>query len=213
MTITHDVIYGSLLGNNMPPPEVSKSCVNIPGQYKGKKTGFSMSEEMLGKHLLLVGGTGSGKTNVFYHIVHQLKSRLTQNDVMLIFDSKGDFYSKFFMENDVVIGNSAMYRKKSAKWNIFNEVIADGRDKTSVAQNIQEICKSLFAERVERNSSNPFFPNAARDLLASIIAIQIREGLKSNNRELKDLIDSTTAEELINMLKDYKDLASVASYI
>ncbi|EJU23610.1 type IV secretory system Conjugative DNA transfer [Peptoanaerobacter stomatis] len=213
MTITHDVIYGSLLENNMPPPEVSKSCVNIPGQYKGKKTGFSMSEEMLGKHLLLVGGTGSGKTNVFYHIVHQLKSRLTQKDVMLIFDSKGDFYSKFFMENDVVIGNSAMYRKKSAKWNIFNEVISDGRDKTSVAQNIQEICKSLFAERVERNSSNPFFPNASRDLLASIIAIQIREGLKSNNRELKDLIDSTTAEELINMLKDYKDLASVASYI
>lgn len=213
MIITHDVIYGSLVENNMPPQEISKSCINIPGKYKDKKTSFGMSDETLGKHLLLVGGTGSGKTNVFYQIVQQLKSKLTKNDVMLIFDSKGDFYSKFFAENDVVIGNSAIYGKKSAKWNIFNEVIADGRNKTSVNQNTQEICKSLFAERVEKNTSNPFFPNAARDLLASIIIMQIREGLKSNNKELKYLIDSTTVEELRNMLNDYKDLASVASYI
>ena len=213
MTLTHEIIYGGLVENNLPPQEVSNACVIIPGRYKGNKATFGINEEMLSKHLLLVGGTGSGKTNLFYQIVQQLKNKLTANDVMLIFDSKGDFYSKFFSEKDVVIGNSAVYRKQSAKWNLFNEVIADGKDKTSVAQNTQEICKSLFAERVEKNSANPFFPNAARDLLASIIIMQIREGLKSNNRDLKDLIDSTTVEELRSMLDDYDDLASVASYI
>ena len=53
---------------------------------------------MLSKHILLVGGTGCGKTNLFYHIVQQIKAKLTHNDVVLVFDSKGDFYSKFFLK-------------------------------------------------------------------------------------------------------------------
>lgn len=60
------------------------------------QSAFGISEEVLSKHILLVGGTGSGKTNLFYHIVKQLKSKMTADDVMLIFDSKGDFHKKFY---------------------------------------------------------------------------------------------------------------------
>ncbi len=213
MPLTHKIIYGKLVENNMPPPDAPRAIVRIPGNFNGTDKPFGISEEMLSKHLLLVGGTGSGKTNLFYHIVKQLKHKLTKDDVMLIFDSKGDFHRKFLSSEDIVIGNSVQYRKTSAKWSIYHEIIADGSDRVSVAQNTQEICKSLFAERIEKNSNNPFFPNAARDLLASIITALVRDGSIFNNKDLKNYIDSTPVDDLRNLLSGHKDLVAVASYI
>lgn len=185
MPINHEVIYGNLLEQNVPPPDTPKSIVRVPGEFHGKATAFGLTEEMLSKHILLVGGTGSGKTNLFYHIVKQLKARMTSDDVMLIFDSKGDFHKKFYTKGDILIGNSAQYRKQSDRWNIYEEIIADGRDIVSISQNTQEICKSLFAELIEKNSSNPFFPIAARDLLASIIIALIQDGVVPNTDDLQ----------------------------
>ena len=213
MPISHEVVYGNLLENNIPPVDAPKSVIHVPGEFKGKKSSFGLSEEMLSKHILLVGGTGCGKTNLFYHMVQQIKERITPNDVVLIFDSKGDFYSRFFSKGDIVIGNSTQYRKQSECWSIYEEIIADGKDNVSVFQNTQEICKSLFAELVEKNSSNPFFPMAARDLLASIIIALIKNGVVPNNADLKNYIDSASIEELRGLLEKHKDLASVASYI
>lgn len=213
MPVAHTVVYGKLVENNTPPPDVPRALVHIPGEFNGAKRPFGITEEMLSKHILLVGGTGSGKTNLFYHIVKQLKGKLTKDDVMLIFDSKGDFHRKFFAAGDIVIGNSVQYRKTSEKWSIYEEIIADGKDKVSVAQNTQEICKSLFAERIEKNSNNPFFPNAARDLLASIITALVRDGINFNNADLKGYIDSTSVEDLRTTLAGHQDLSAVASYI
>jgi type IV secretory pathway TraG/TraD family ATPase VirD4 len=211
--IIHQVIYGKLVENNPPPPDVPRALVHIPGEYNGAKCPFGITEEMLSKHILLVGGTGSGKTNLFYHIVKQLKEKLAKDDVMLIFDSKGDFHRKFFATGDIILGNSVEYRKTSDKWSIYEEIIADGKDKVSVAQNTQEICKSLFSDRVEKNSNNPFFPNAARDLLASVITALVRNGVNFNNKDLKDCIDSTSVEDFRTMLAGHRDLSAVASYI
>ena len=214
MRITHEIIYGGLVDNNKPVDDSVHSILHIPGKYKGVQSSFGIDENALSKHLLLIGGTGSGKTNLFYHIVSQLKARLTKDDVMLIFDSKGDFHKKFYSSGkDIIIGNSSQYRKISAKWNLYQEITSDGKDRISVAQNTQEICKSLFAERIERNSANPFFPNAARDLLASIIISMVRDGLKFSNKDLKDSIDSSSADDFRAMLNEHSDLASVASYI
>ena len=153
------------------------------------------------------------RTNLFYHIVQQIKAKLTHNDVVLVFDSKGDFYSKFFSKGDIVIGNSVQYRTISERWSIYEEIIADGKDAISVFQNTQEICKSLFADLIEKNNSNPFFPIAARDLFASIIIALIKNGVVPNNEDLKEFIDSSSVETLRGLLGKHKDLASVASYI
>ena len=213
MQLTHEIVYGGLVENNKPIQDSPKAALHISGKYGADKTSFGITEDMLSKHLLLVGGTGSGKTNLFYHIVKQLKTNLTKDDVMLIFDSKGDFHKNFYSKHDVVIGNSATYRKASAKWNLYDEIVADGKDRVSVAQNTQEICKSLFAERTEKNSSNPFFPNAARDLFSSIIVSLVRDNVKFSNKDLKDVIDSTPVDELRAMLGSFSDLTSVAAYI
>lgn len=213
MPLTHEIIYGGLVDNNKPPLDTPRASLHIPGTFEGKQSSFGITQDMLSKHLLLVGGTGSGKTNLFYHIVKQLKKNLTKDDVMLIFDSKGDFHKKFYEPQDVVIGNSALYRKTSAKWNLYDEIVADGKSRVSLAQNTQEICKSLFADRVEKNSSNPFFPNAARDLLGSVIISLVRDNVQFSNKDLKDTLDSSSVDDLRNMLANYSDLASVAAYI
>ncbi len=213
MPLTHEIIYGGLVDNNKPPLDTPRASLHIPGTFEGKQSSFGITQDMLSKHLLLVGGTGSGKTNLFYHIVKQLKKNLTKDDVMLIFDSKGDFHKKFYESQDVVIGNSALYRKTSAKWNLYDEIVADGKSRVSLAQNTQEICKSLFADRVEKNSSNPFFPNAARDLLGSVIISLVRDNVQFSNKDLKDTLDSSSVDDLRNMLANYSDLASVAAYI
>ena len=205
MPISHEVVYGNLLENNGLPVDSPKSVIHVPGEFKGRKATFGLTEEMLSKHILLVGGTGCGKTNLFYHMVQQIKSTLSPNDVVLIFDSKGDFYNKFYSRGDVVIGNSVQYRKISERWSIYEEIISDGRDSVSVFQNTQEICKSLFADLVERNSSNPFFPMAARDLLASIIIALIKNGVVPNNADLKDYIDSATIDDLRGLLESHKE--------
>ena len=213
MPINHDVIYGGMLANNTPPQEPLKAVIRVPGEFRGKKACFSLTEDILSKHLLLVGGTGCGKTNLFYHMVKQIRQRLTPNDVVLIFDSKGDFYNKFYSSGDIVIGNSAQYRKKSECWNIYQEIIADGKDAVSVNQNTQEICKSLFADLLERNNSNPFFPIAARDLLASIIIALIKSGVTPNNQDLKSFLDSSSVDDIRKLLNAHRELASVAEYI
>ncbi|MCM1236410.1 MAG: ATP-binding protein [Ruminococcus flavefaciens] len=89
MSLTHEIVYGGLVENNTPPQDNIRDCLHISGKFNGKKVKFGISEDILSKHLLLVGGTGSGKTNLFYHVVKQLKENLNKDDVMLIFDSKG----------------------------------------------------------------------------------------------------------------------------
>lgn len=213
MGLSRELIYGNALETNSPVSNVSAPVILIKGKHNGQPAQFGLDESILSKHTLLVGGTGSGKTNLFYHFVRQIKAKMSRDDVMLIFDSKGDFHSKFYSAGDVIIGNSIKYRKSSEKWSIYSEIAADGKDRVSVAQNTQEICKSFFADRVEKNSSNPFFPNAARDLFASIMIALMRSGSEFCNRDIKSYLDSASADDIRELLAEHKDLASVASYI
>lgn len=52
-----------------------------------------------------------------------------------------------------------------------------------------------------------------RDLMASIIIALIRNGVIPNNRDVKEYIDSTSADDLRGLLGQHRELASVASYI
>ena len=212
MPIHQKVLYGGTLAENTPPPDGLRSVIHVPGAFRGNPVKFGLTEDDLSRHLLLVGGTGCGKTNLFYHIVRQLKSKMTPQDVMLIFDTKGDFYSRFFADGDAVIGNSAQYRKQSERWSLFGEITADGRDAVSIIQNTQEICKSLFSELIE-HSNNPFFPTAASGLLASVIIALIRDGAAPNNLDLKQFIESSDTDALRALIGKYPDLAPASAYI
>lgn len=221
MAVGKNVIQGTAVSKNGLPVTVGTPSLLLKGEFNGKPASFGLGEDVISKHMMLVGGTGCGKSTLFYHIIEQLKKKMTADDVMIIFDSKGDFYSKFFSKKDCVIGNSPQYIQQSERWNIFKEILADGWDERQVMMNATEICKALFEERTKNNSSNPFFPNAARDLLAAILVTTIRlgEGEKQfvvenfyNNR-IKEFLDSCSGPDICDYLDGFGDMRSVMSYI
>ena len=221
MAVGKNVLQGTSVSKNGLPPMPAGPSLILRGEFNGKRAEFGLSEDLISKHMMLVGGTGCGKSTLFYHIIEQIKKKMTRDDVMIIFDSKGDFYSKFYSQNDCVIGNSPQYTKQSQKWNVYKEILADGWDERQIMMNTQEICKAMFDERTKNNSSNPFFPNAARDLLAAILVsiIRIAEGDKNfinenfyNNR-IKEYLDASSSDTICDLFDGFQDMRAVMSYI
>ena len=221
MAVGKNVIQGTSVSKNGLPSTQANPVLTLRGEFNGNPSSFSLGDDVVSKHMMLVGGTGCGKSTLFYHIIEQLKRKMTANDVMIVFDSKGDFHSKFFEKNDSVIGNSPQYINESERWNIFKEILADGWDERQVMMNATEICKALFDERTKNNTNNPFFPNAARDLLASILVATIRIGegdkqfISNNffNDRIKEFLDSSSGDSICEYLDGFGDMRSVMSYI
>ena len=215
------ILSGNTLSQNTPPGQTAGAKVKLTGTFAGKPSVFTIDMDTLSKHTMLIGGTGCGKTTLFYHFVSQIKRSMTSDDVMIIFDSKGDFHSKFFDNStDLVIGNSRKYMSQSERWNIYKEVLADGWEDRDFIINTQEVCKSFFEERT-KNTTNAFFPNAARDLLAAIIIAFIREGKKDPNikkeffynEKLREFLDLSDSQMIMDLLADSPDANAIISYI
>ena len=222
MNINSRVFLGSSLKDgNIPSPKQSP-VVNLPGTFGVSHMNLSIDEDILSKHILFIGGTGCGKTNTFYYFVDQIKKKMTNNDVMIIFDTKGDFYKKFYSPSeDKVLSNSKQYLPVTDKWNVFKEISADGWDDIDIVNNTNELTMSVFQEAIQKNSSNPFFPNAARDLLAALIICITRAGVNDAlfrkkhfyNKELRDFLNVADAVTIANMLKGENDMGAVLNYI
>lgn len=219
MSVGKTVLQGSTVEKNGLPPRASNPAVTLKGTFHGSRAAFDLTEDVLSKHMMLIGGTGCGKSTLFYHLIHQIRAKMTEQDVMIIFDTKGDYYNRFAKPGDVVIGNSPQYYKDSARWNVFKEILADGWDDKQVQMNTMEICKALFSDR--QNAQNPFFPNAGRDLLTAIMMHIIRtsQGDKTLmnqflfNNALCNYLANSTREDILADLDEEPDMRAVQSYI
>ena len=208
------VLFGDSLHAQIPVIQCGKPLCVLPGyDGSGKRAGIPLDEKILSTHAMLLGGIGTGKTNAFFHIVSQLKRRMTEDDVMIIFDTKGDFYKEFYCRGDIVISNDHSAVDEDGDfncWNIFNEVSTDGDIKDSV----MEIAKSLFEEACTK-TTQPFFPNAAKDLFMATMLHFLRSipPQSRTNKNLMDYLSSATSSELKEMLLQYPDLRAMSNYI
>lgn len=206
----------NLLNNNIK----GSKKVELPGVYNNQHTYVNLDDDILSKHTLLIGGTGSGKTNTFYYFIEQLKREMTANDVMIVFDTKGDFESKFYSQGDIILGNSSKYKNITEKWNIYKELVVDGWNDENIQMNTNEITYSLFKDAMEKTNQQ-FFPSAARDLFASILLAHLKAGKNSidirklafNNKALKGYFDKLNPKKIIKLLSVSPELSSVLSYI
>lgn len=170
-----------------------------------------ISDDVLSKHLMFLGEIGSGKTNAIQQLIQQLRGNLQKNDIMFIFDTKGDFYREFYRSGDIVISNddTATGRHHQDYWNIFREVGIHG----DAEDDILEIARSLFFERMQR-SSQPFFPNAAKDLFAAVLLHFYRTSFdSSNNEQIRLFFNASTPAAVREILQRHDDLKSMVSYI
>jgi type IV secretory pathway TraG/TraD family ATPase VirD4 len=197
------------------PPAFSKKeerCRLLGHDSSGNAYTVPLSDDLLSSHLLFLGGIGTGKTNAIFQILTQLRGSMTDRDVMLIFDTKGDFHKEFYRSGDTVISNDSKATGPSGVdyWNIFRE-IGTGE---SVEANIVEIAKTLFHGRTEK-TSQPFFPNAAKDLFCGILTHFARSSgeEKMDNARLRSFLDQSSAGELRAMLQSHSDMKAMVSYI
>lgn len=216
-------VHGESVANTKPAQNGSAySEVIIPGRFNHNSYNLGFSREVLSKHILMAGGTGCGKTNVFYYFVDQLQKKMTPNDVMIVFDTKGDYFKRFHRPGDAVIANSRDYSAITEKWNVFKEIVVDGWGEHEIFNNASEITRSLFQEAIEK-TTQPFFPNAARDLLTSILIAHLQLGEDDiefrkqffNNQALRRYLDSLSVQRLTRLLdpKVFPDLSSVLMYL
>lgn len=187
-------------------------CAFIGTTRSGNNVQIPLDFDILSKHMMLLGGIGTGKTTAFFQIIKQLNHTMTNEDVMVIFDTKGDFYREFYREGDVVISNDSTATGPSGIdfWNIFNEIECDEQ----MEENITEVARSIFQQKTE-NTSQPFFPNAARDIFAGLLTHFCRNKhlYDADNNELRRLLDRSDAKEIKAVLSQHEDLKAICSYI
>ena len=211
-TTKSSVLFGDELQHEPPQiPSESAKCM-LTGTAGGNQYQLPLTKDTLSKHVMLLGGIGTGKTNTFFQIVSQLKLNMTDEDIMIIFDTKGDFYKEFYRPGDIVISNdeTATGGEYLDYWNIFNEIDYDAQ----LLENVIEISKSVFAEAREK-TNQIFFPNAAKDLFMASLLHFIRsvDPCNCTNKNFIDFLNYTPSDEFRDMIKQYPDLRAMSSYI
>lgn len=198
-------------------PKIDKPYISF---HSSDGKSFFLNNKILSRHILLLGGIGVGKTNVFNLIMKQLFSKENGEDnITVIFDTKGDFINKFYTEGDIVIANDDKYKNLTYYWNVFEEIKMSG-DYEAQELMAKEIGKNLFNDR--KSSSQPFFANAAMDIFSKTLIHFLRvdrknksEGVNDdilNNHELCRFFQEANVKTYINMCKLYPDFKGSLSY-
>ena len=221
---TVSVCEGQQLHNTVPESakitqQPSSSCarpINIVFNGRngnGMTDKFVLTEKLLSQHLMLIGGIGSGKTNTFNQILDNIIPQLSSRDVMIIFDTKGDFYKEFYKPGDIVISNDSTACGSTGPdyWNIVNELENDGRLK----ENVIEIANALFAEKLKTAGDNAFFPQAAKDIMSAVFyhfAIK-KSYVDIDNFTISETLKKEGIKWYQSILKMYAQFSAMESYI
>jgi hypothetical protein len=102
-------------------------------------------------HLALIGKSGCGKTNTVNQVITRLRER---GERAVIYDSKGDFISKFFEPGRDLIFNPL--DRRSLQWSLFNDV----HIKTDITAIAASQIPTPGSER-----ENPFWKDTSRKIL------------------------------------------------
>ena len=207
------ILFGNRLVSSIPVPPHNAKFALIGTNRKGETVAWPIDEGTLSKHMILLGAIGMGKSNAMNNIVRSIRTTMSRNDVMVIFDTKGDYYKEFYKTGDVVLSNDkrATNGSKADYWNLFGEVMIDKRWE----ENATEIAKTIFADRLAK-TTQVFFPNAAKDLLAALILCICRnqEPIElKHNRALLHILQTLTSEKMVSYLKYHQDMENMISYI
>ena len=168
---------------------------------------------VLQKHVLFIGATGVGKTNAIFQLVKEIKSKMTEKDAMIIFDTKGDYLLEFYEaeKGDVAISVNKNGYYNYQTWNIFKDIIGKNENEQQITA--FEIISTLFDDAIRR-SQNPFFPQAARDIaLAITLNILRKKGQNASNEDLREIIFGGGASRIFALLNEYEDTKWAAEYI
>lgn len=220
--LERSVIYGADL-RTTSTPRITVTPESSPVVRFRSPSGemFGISDKLLSMHLLLLGATGQGKSNAFYfiidHLMQKMKEDPVKDSVMLIFDTKGDFYNRFYdphNPNHIVIGNEAIYSSRSPVWSIFREAydIDKGIPPVKTLEiRMKEIAAHLFRGR--ESETQPFFHLAAADLFVKFAVDYVMNKNELTTAALISARKKADAKSMKEMLERNPEFASAKSYL
>ena len=219
MVIKSQILLGSKLSENKIPIFSEPKFLKILGENNGIFSTLGLSQNLISKHILCLGATGAGKTNLLLHLVSQIKENLTENDILMIFDSKYDF-RHLQNSNDYVISNKNNTSTNSEYPNLFMDIVADGWNEEDIIINAFEIAKVVFMDAI-KDSSQAFFPKAASEIFASVLCGMALMGANDtsfrikylNNKTLSEYLRNLDAKQLTEFIKPFSSLSGVTKYV
>jgi hypothetical protein len=168
-------------------------------------------DDYLSRHLLFLGGIGTGKTNAMMQLVLALRERADPDDVFVVFDTKGDFLREAYQPGDAVITSDPGAVPGGVVWNVFREMIDEDQDARS--DQAYEIASTVFSEDLSRASQNFFFAAAARDIFYAVLEAMSREKDEDySNADLRRQLERSH-KDLWDLITGHQDLAGQARYL
>ncbi len=195
-------------------PPVWRSDIPDPRDIplRGAASSISLDDVTLSKHLLFLGGIGTGKTNAMMQILDQLRKppHTDNDDAIVVFDSKGDFLREYYREGDLVLGPRGGSIEGGVVWNLFSDL--QQPEGFSASDGVYEMATTIFGDELDRAGDNFFFAAGGRDLLAGMIEALQRDGKPHDNCDLRTSLEMSS-KAMWDMLRSHPDLAGAAQYL
>ncbi len=174
----------------------------------GTSVGFS--DATLGRHVLFLGGIGTGKTVGMSALVESIRAQVGPDDVLVFFDTKGDYIAQFHRDGDVSLSPEVDSPFPGAqRWNLFAELA--GVAPRELPDLVREIVASLMD--VRDDDHNRIWVAMAADLVGALIVAYARSGKAYTNADMRAMADRLTTAQMRDILGRHPDLAGAAQYI
>lgn len=163
--------------------EVNNKVINIPSDIK-----------TIESNLGVFGGTRSGKTTFLINLIQKLR-RSNPDILFVILDVKKDF-SMLHKEGDKIFSIKNENGKMNISWSILKECYDSKYSKDT----LKEIIQIMF-EKTIKDSSQPFFPEAAQEVLYGLLLYLLNNKVMMSNKQILQWIKSLSLNNIKKILE------------
>lgn len=209
MQVKSVVLKGLQIARDIPyrDPAAAFSIAGTDGMGRGAF--LPVGDELLSRHILMLGGVGTGKSNLLFHLLRNLRAHLKKDDLLLVMDTTGELLSKFYQKGDEVFSGDARDPGQGC-WNLFLEL----KDSDDPVRDATSLVDALFSKRLQ-TALNPVYEKAAADLMMALIVYLLGQGADTleSNLTLRELIEGFDAESMLTLLGSQPELRGFGAYL
>jgi len=172
-----------LQGTMVVKPRVLKKLIKRKDRADLSLGGVPLLKNRETEHMMIVGTTGTGKSNSLHHLLRQIRAR---GDRAVIIDTTGSLVSRFYEEDRDKLLNPL--DKRSLNWDLWSEC--------KESYHYTELAQSLIPE----SGSDPIWWNSARRLFVTTAQkLQIK-----NQRSIKKFLKLSLIDPLSKVASFYE---------
>ena len=198
------VLKNSFIRDNPAPKLTGEERTLMNARCRGKPVQVGLDDDDLGRGVIFVGGSGAGKSSALVNLLKPIRDNLSAEDVMVVFDYKGELRDALARPNDILIGNGGQGRAPNKRWSIFKELAQNAKKQSDYEENASVAASHIIQEE---NLQTPIFSNGPRAALTYIFFIIARHpelvGGELSNEALIRFIEQSHYDEAVKAEPKY----------